>query len=114
MVLAKIYWLVFFNKFIVFLTLFSGGGIGILIPQLENNKIRLQHQYASLPLCQHSSSSSSSVIADTTESTGISPTSPPPNMFYGQGRMDCDSRGCSVLVNGSDPGIERLYLNIFF
>ncbi|KAF7634658.1 hypothetical protein Mgra_00005907 [Meloidogyne graminicola] len=84
-----------------------GGGIGILIPQLENNKIRLQHQYASLPLCQHSSSSSSSVIADTTESTGISPTSPPSNMFYGQGRMDCDSRGCSVLVNGSDPVISE-------
>uniref|UniRef100_A0A915MEH2 BZIP domain-containing protein n=1 Tax=Meloidogyne javanica TaxID=6303 RepID=A0A915MEH2_MELJA len=89
----------------------SGGGIGILIPQLERTKIhpqQQQHHNQCFSLtamnntsCQHSSSSSSSAIAaDTTESTEISPSTPPPNLSsYDHRGIRNDSRGgcCSVL-----------------
>ncbi|CAK5025199.1 unnamed protein product [Meloidogyne enterolobii] len=99
----------------------SGGGIGILIPQLERTKIHPQQQQhpnqcfsltaMNNTSCQHSSSSSSSAIAaDTTESTEISPATPPPNLSsYDHRGIRNDSRGgcCSVLVNGTDPVISE-------
>uniref|UniRef100_A0A915LMZ6 BZIP domain-containing protein n=1 Tax=Meloidogyne javanica TaxID=6303 RepID=A0A915LMZ6_MELJA len=88
----------------------SGGGIGILIPQLERTKIhpqQQQHHNQCFSLtamnntsCQHSSSSSSSAIAaDTTESTEISPSTPPPNLSsYDHRGIRNDSRGESALM----------------
>jgi len=68
--------------------------------------------------CQHSSSSSSSAIAaDTTESTEISPSTPPPNLSsYDHRGIRNDSRGgcCSVLVNGTDPGLFFVFNYFYF
>jgi hypothetical protein len=82
------------------------GGIGILIPQLEQNNLQQQQQQCNSlsQMTYNHSSSSSSVAADSSTSIEISPTSPPPNLCLGQDGMLNNSISKGFLTNGSDPG----------